>query len=69
MTVMATKLLLSIIFILLNISLIQSKQYNVLFIVADDLRADLGGYYGQNDILYTPNIDSFQNRAFTFTHV
>eukprot|EP01084_Bolivina_argentea_P255057 428904_1 len=45
-----------------------SKPYNVLFIVSDDLRADLGGYYGQNDIVFTPNIDAFQNRAFTFTH-
>eukprot|EP01084_Bolivina_argentea_P255056 428903_1 len=45
-----------------------SKPYNVLFIVSDDLRADIGGYYGQNDVIYTPNIDAFQNRAFTFTH-
>ena len=34
-----------------------------------DLRADLGGFYGNQDIIYTPNIDAFQNRAFTFTHV
>eukprot|EP01084_Bolivina_argentea_P093704 168487_1 len=42
--------------------------YNILFVVADDLRADLGGYYGQQNIIYTPNLDAFQSRAFTFTH-
>ena len=47
---------------------VQSKPFNILFVVSDDLRADIGGHYGQNDIVYTPNIDAFQNRAFTFTH-
>eukprot|EP01084_Bolivina_argentea_P075637 137094_1 len=46
----------------------QPKPYNILFVVSDDLRADIGGYYGQNDIIYTPNIESFQDAAFTFTH-
>eukprot|EP01084_Bolivina_argentea_P131164 231563_1 len=46
----------------------QSSPYNILLVVSDDLRADIGGYYGENDFIYTPNIDSFQNRAFTFTH-
>eukprot|EP01084_Bolivina_argentea_P093700 168480_1 len=46
----------------------QSKPFNILFVVSDDLRADLGGYYGQNDIIYTPNLDAFQNGAVTFTH-
>ncbi len=45
-----------------------SKTYNILFIVSDDLRADLGGYYGQNDAVYTPNINSFQESSFSFTH-
>ena len=66
---MASILLSTILVTLSLVWSVRSKQFNVLFIVADDLRADLGGYYGQNDILYTPNIDSFQNRAFTFTHV
>ena len=43
-------------------------KYNILFIVVDDLRTELGGPYGENELLYTPNFDSFMNRAFTFTH-
>eukprot|EP01084_Bolivina_argentea_P093701 168483_1 len=45
-----------------------SKPFNVLFVISDDLRADIGGYYGQNDIVYTPNINAFQAASFTFTH-
>ena len=47
----------------------QLQKYNVLFIVSDDLRADLGGHYGNQDIIYTPNLDAFESSAFTFTHV
>ena len=32
------------------------------------MRADLGGHYGENGVIYTPNINSFQTSAFTFTH-
>eukprot|EP01084_Bolivina_argentea_P028479 52920_1 len=58
----------TIILLLAINSALATQKYNVLFMVADDLRADLGGHYGNQDIIYTPNIDSFQNRAFTFTH-
>ncbi len=46
----------------------QSKPQNILFVVSDDLRADIGGYYGENNIVYTPNINEFQHSSFTFTH-
>ena len=49
------------------ISITTSKPYNVLFIVSDDLRPEFGGAYGKNEVLYTPNIEAFMNRAFTFT--
>ena len=44
------------------------KPYNVLFIVVDDLRTELGGPYGQSDLIYTPNLEAIMDRAFTFTH-
>ena len=44
------------------------SKYNVLFIVSDDLRPEIGGAYGENDIISTPNFDAFQDRSFTFTH-
>eukprot|EP01084_Bolivina_argentea_P297734 512983_1 len=58
----------SALIILLKAKSASTKPYNILFIVADDLRADLGGWYGQNDIVYTPNIEAFEDSAFTFTH-
>eukprot|EP01084_Bolivina_argentea_P255054 428901_1 len=64
---MATILLLYLWFFLQS-TYTSNKRYNLLFVVSDDLRADLGGYYGQNDIIYTPNLNAFQNIAFTFTH-
>eukprot|EP01084_Bolivina_argentea_P093703 168486_1 len=45
-----------------------NKQYNILFVAFDDLRPELGGVYGQNDIIYTPNLEAFMDRSFTFTH-
>eukprot|EP01083_Nonionella_stella_P052525 139333_1 len=50
-----------------QLKLVQSK-YNVLFVVVDDLRAELGGHYGQSDIVSTPNFSSFMDNSFTFTH-
>ena len=39
---------------------------NVLFIVVDDLRPEIGGAYGQDNIISTPNIDALIDRSFTF---
>ena len=44
------------------------KPYNVLFVVADDLRPELGGHYQNSDLVYTPNFEAFMDRSFTFTH-
>lgn len=49
------------------VSFVNAKPYNVLFIVSDDLRPEFGGVYGKNEALYTPNMEAFMNRAFTFT--
>ena len=46
----------------------RDKPFNILFVVSDDLRTEIGGPYGQSDILYTPNFEALMNRAFTFTH-
>ena len=40
------------------------ERYNAMLIVADDLRADIGGWYHDTDGIesnfsYTPNIDAF----------
>ena len=47
------------------------QPYNVLLIIADDLRADIGGWYHDDDsdlnISYTPNIDAFQKESVSFT--
>eukprot|EP01084_Bolivina_argentea_P123501 218857_1 len=50
--------------------MMQSVQtrYNVLFVAVDDLRTELGGPYGQQDLIYTPNLEAMMDRAFTFTH-
>ena len=40
---------------------------NVLFIAVDDLRPELAGLYGENEI-YTPNIQRLMSKAVTFTH-
>eukprot|EP01084_Bolivina_argentea_P255059 428906_1 len=57
-----------LIFYFFQLALCTDQPYNILFIVSDDLRADLGKWYGQQDIIYTPNIDAFQDKGFTFTH-
>ena len=44
-----------------------SKPFNVLFIVSDDLRPEIGGAYGKDDVLYTPNLEAFMDKSFTFT--
>eukprot|EP01084_Bolivina_argentea_P064864 118247_1 len=46
---------------------VNDNRYNVLFIVIDDLRTEIGGAYGQNDI-YTPNLEAMMDSGFTFTH-
>ena len=32
-------------------------------------RTELGGPYGQNDLVYTPNFEAIMDRAFTFTQL
>ncbi len=64
-----SNLLLISISILSSTSIAQNnKPYNVLFVVADDLRPELGGHYGNSDLVYTPNFEAFMDRSFTFTH-
>ncbi len=41
-----------------------AKKYNVLFVIADDLRPELGSY--GNPLIKTPNIDRIANRATKF---
>ena len=57
-----------LLFLLVICAIVTSKPYNILFIVADDLRTELGGPYGQNDYVSTPNLEALMNRAFVFTH-
>lgn len=52
----------------LTVILSAKDRYNVLFVVVDDLRTELGGPYGQNDLIYTPNFEAIMDRSFTFTH-
>eukprot|EP01084_Bolivina_argentea_P053445 98111_1 len=42
-------------------------KYNVLFIVSDDFRPDIGGIYGQNEVS-TPNIQRLITSGFTFNN-
>eukprot|EP01084_Bolivina_argentea_P064865 118248_1 len=56
-----------LVFILFTVNAVK-KRYNVLFVVVDDLRTELGGAYGQNDLMYTPNFEAIMDRSFTFTH-
>ena len=44
----------------------QKPKYNVLFIISDDLRPELGSY--GNPIVQTPNIDSLAARGTRFNH-
>ena len=68
---MSTSLAMIICIIVHALSIIttaRDKPFNILFVVSDDLRTEIGGPYGQNDILYTPNFEALMNRGFTFTH-
>ena len=64
------KIILSILFCILNIFLInpinekKSKKLNVLFIIADDLNCDIGAY--GNQTVYTPNIDKLAKNGVLF---
>ena len=57
-----------IVVITVLISLAQAKQKNVLFLVADDMRPNLGAYEDANlDIfgqppMYTPNLDALAGK-------
>ena len=57
-----------ILYILFVITNAKNKPFNILFVVSDDLRTEIGGPYGESDILYTPNFEALMNRGFTFTH-
>src|SRR2546423_6002739 len=48
------------------VSATQRLKYNVLFIISDDLRPELGSY--GNPIIKTPNIDSLAARGTRFNH-
>lgn len=48
------------------VSAAPSPKYNVLFIIADDLRPELGAY--GNKIIKTPNIDALAARGTRFDH-
>lgn len=58
-------MLLVILFVLLIPNCI-AKNVNVLFVVIDDLKPNLGAYGYEN--AYTPNIDALANRSFVFTN-
>ena len=58
----------SVLLILVSLVLHSTAKYNVLFIVSDDLRPEVGGAYGQNDFISTPNIEALMDLGFTFTH-
>ena len=47
-----------------SVSATQRPKYNVLFIISDDLRPELGSY--GNPIVKTPNIDSLAARGTRF---
>src|SRR6266516_6514041 len=49
-----------------SVSATQRPKYNVLFIISDDLRPELGSY--GNPIVKTPNIDSLAARGTRFDH-
>src|SRR2546427_173278 len=49
-----------------SVSATQRPKYNVLFIISDDLRPELGCY--GNPIIKTPNIDSLAARGTRFNH-
>src|SRR5437667_12798652 len=49
-----------------SVSATQRPKYNVLFIISDDLRPELGSY--GNPIIKTPNIDSLAARGTRFNH-
>src|SRR6266508_5030855 len=49
-----------------SVSPTQRPKYNVLFIISDDLRPELGCY--GNPIIKTPNIDSLAARGTRFDH-
>src|SRR5438876_2195266 len=49
-----------------SVSATQRPKYNVLFIISDDLRPELGSY--GNPIVKTPNIDSLAKRGTRFNH-
>ena len=50
----------------------ERQEYNILLIISDDLRADIGGWYKNDDESngrygsLTPNLDSFQKDSVTF---
>ena len=60
--------------ILLHILSICNGQQlkNVLFVVTDDMRPDIGVYTGEDNAFYkdiiTPNLDKFAQTSLTFTH-
>ena len=57
-----------VILLLFLLTITVFSKPNILFIVVDDLRPDLGGFYGEDDIVYAPNIDSLMDISLTFTH-
>lgn len=45
----------------------ESKEINILWIVADDLGTDLGCY--GNDLIYTPNLDALSKESIRYTNL
>lgn len=62
---MNTMLLITFSLVLL-INCAKTKEVNVLFVVIDDLKPNLGAYGYKNAV--TPNFDALANRSFVFTN-
>lgn len=46
---------------------VQQSPLNVMLIVSDDLRPDLGGMYGQSQV-WTPNLEALMDRSVSFSY-
>ncbi|MGY8713983.1 MAG: sulfatase-like hydrolase/transferase, partial [Verrucomicrobiia bacterium] len=66
MNILILKFHLLIFLIILPINFGLSKQFNVLFIISDDLTSTALSCYG-NTVYKTPNIDSLAERGTRFT--